>query len=143
MLVARGGTAGITTYRSLDPLLLSAVVRYDYRSDRSHDGEIIDPGDSLSLSPQVAFAVNHRVTLTGGVRWEWRQGGRVRGGGVSIDRTRTGLLMGIGYDWSEALTVSLNGQFAVTDQGGSALGLTVVYRFHDRGYLRKRGGRNG
>jgi hypothetical protein len=134
-LYGSGGYLGLTTYRSLDPLLLSAVLRYDYRAPRQFQNETYDPGDNLSLSPQVAFAVNHRATLTGGLRWEWQQAGDRRHGPAAIDRTRTSLLLGLGYSWSEALTVSLNGQFAVTDQGGSRLGLTVVYRFDDTSVL--------
>jgi hypothetical protein len=128
---AKGATIGLTSYRSLDPLLLSAVFRYDYQQQRNVGGHELAPGDSLSLSPQVAFAVNHLVTLTGGINWEWHDSPRYREQNLSIDRTRTSLVMGIGYNWSEDVTVSFNGKFAVTDAGGSSLGVTLVYKFDD------------
>lgn len=126
-----GGSVGLTTYRSLDPLLLSAVLRYEYRAERDFGDLTVDPGDSITFSPQAAFAVNHWVTLTGGFQWEWRESARWLDRDASIDRTRTSLLLGLGYTWNEDLTISLNGQFAVTDTEGSSLSLAVVYKFDD------------
>lgn len=126
-----GGSFGLTTYRSLDPLLLSAVLSYTWRSEREVSSIDVDPGDSLAFSPQVAFAVNHLVTLTGGFRWEWRESARWEHRDATIDRTRTSLLLGLGYNWSEDFTLSINGQFAVTDHEGSSLSVSAVYRFDD------------
>ena len=131
----RNASVGFTTYRALDPLLLSAVARYDHRGDYRVDGFTFDPGESFSLTPQLAFAVNHLVTLTGGIRWEWHDSSRLKGRDLTINRTRTSLLAGLGYSWSEDLSVTLNGEFAVSDVAGSKLGIRVVYKFDDRRQL--------
>lgn len=129
---------GLTLYRSIDPLLLSAVVRFDYRADYQQGDVGIQPGHGLVISPQTAFAINHLVTLTGGLRWEWRQGVQVQGRQLTLDRTRTSVLLGLGYNWSEDITVSFDGEFAVTDNSGASMSLNVVYKFNDTRGLRRK-----
>ena len=129
---------GFTTYRSIDPLLLSAVFRFDYRSDYQQQGLNVEPGHSVVISPQTAFAINHLVTLTGGLEWEWRQGVAVQGSQLTLDRTRTSVLLGLGYNWSEDVTVSFNSEFAVTDSAGASMSVNVVYSFDDRRGLQRK-----
>jgi hypothetical protein len=135
---ASSASMGFTTYRSIDPLLLSAVVRYDYRAGYRQQGLRVQPGHGLVISPQTAFAINHLVTLTGGLEWEWRQGVQVQDRQLTLDRTRTSILLGLGYNWSEDITVSFNGEFAVTDSGGASLSVNLVHSFDDRRGLRRK-----
>ncbi len=128
----RNITAGLTAYRALDPLLLSAVATYEYRGEYQIDDIALEPGNSLSLSPQFAFAVNHLVTLTGGLRWQWYDSPRLEQQNLSISRNRTSLLLGLGYSWNEDVSISVNGDFAITDAEGSSVKLSVVYKFDDR-----------
>jgi hypothetical protein len=130
--VARNINLGLTSYRSLDPLLLSAVAMYEYHTEYDVGEVTLEPGNSFSLSPQFAFAVNHLVTLTGGVTWEWHDSPRVDRESLTITRSRTRLLLGMGYSWSEDISLSLNGAFSVTDSEGSSLNASVVYKFDDR-----------
>ncbi len=128
---ARNINLGLTTYRSLDPLLLSAVVMYEYRAAYDINELEVEPGNSFSFSPQFAFSANHLVTLTGGIRWEWRDSPRVAQKNLTIGRNRTSLLLGMGYSWNEDVSISLNGAFSVTDSEGSSLNMSVVYKFDD------------
>jgi hypothetical protein len=135
---ASSASLGFTTYRSLDPLLLSTVVRYDYRAGYQEQGVRVQPGHGLVISPQAAFAINHLVTLTGGLEWEWRQGVQVQGRQLTLDRTRTSVMLGLGYNWSEDITVSFNGEFAVTDSAGASMSVNLVYSFDDRRGLHRK-----
>ena len=128
---ARNVNVGLTTYRSFDPLLLSAVAMYEYHAAFSVNDLEVEPGNSFSFSPQFAFAANHLITLTGGIKWAWHDSPRVDQKNVTISRNRTSLLLGMGYSWSEDVSISMNGTFSVTDSEGSSLNLSVVYKFDD------------
>jgi len=78
--VTAGSTrVAATAYRSIDPVVLSLAVGYDYRRPRDvRDIEVI-PGDVVWVDPQVNLAVNHRVTLVGGLGAFFKQAERVHG----------------------------------------------------------------
>ncbi|MBO6566225.1 MAG: hypothetical protein JJ956_15840 [Pseudomonadales bacterium] len=119
---------GAATYKSIDPILLSGLFVAEYHAERIINGLDVEHGISLRLEPKVAFIVNNRVTLTGGIRWQWRERSRINGSHSGINLTETSLAMGVGYHVSEKLTLSFEGDFAVTNDRGSSLTLHFIYR---------------
>ena len=120
---------GVTTYRSLDPVVLSLSANYRRQRERS-----LDPGGSgasemLVLAPQVNFAVNAQVTLVGGLSVQYQTGNVSplddRGSTVS-----TALRLGIGYAAGRRTTLFLNTNVATSGADrGAGFDLEWLYRF--------------
>jgi|GEM_PF-6158061 len=53
---ALSGSVGVTTYRTLDPLLLSASLSYRVSQSYGNNDRHVNPGDSLIFSPSLSFA---------------------------------------------------------------------------------------
>ena len=119
---------GLTSYRNIDPLLLSLVASLTGNRGYHLDRAKIKPGASLLLRPQVAFAVNPVVTLTGGVQWLWRQSSQVDGDTLGINTTDTELIFGLGYNFSEQLSLSFDSNFSISGDNGAGLSLVMIYR---------------
>ena len=50
------GQVGFTTYRAIDPVVLSLTAGYRYAGKRDVKDQSIDPGDLLFINPSVGFA---------------------------------------------------------------------------------------
>ena len=83
----------------------------------------------LTLRPQVNFAVNHRVTLTGGISWQRRAGDRFDGTTLAGSRHQTGLSVGVGLLASPRSTVFVDSHVLTSGEGGASLSLEWLYRF--------------
>lgn len=119
---------GITTYRAIDPLVLSLTTGYHYSAEREIKSQIINPGDFLYINPSIAFAVNHEVTLTSGAQMRWQQRSRIDNQAHDIRTSQTKMELGLGYAWSKKTTIHVNTRFEVSGDGGSEFGMTFVYK---------------
>lgn len=120
---------GAHIYRAIDPVVLSLAVSHEGRRSREFSGGSLDPGNVLTLRPQVNFAVNHRVTLTGGISWQRRAGDRFDGAPVASSRHQTGLSMGLGLLASPRSTVFIDTHVFTSGDNGASLSLEWLYRF--------------
>lgn len=127
----QGKTArlGANIYRAIDPVVLSLAISQEWRLERDFAGGSLDPGDVLTLRPQVNFAVNHRVTLTGGISWQRRAGDRFDGAALVGSRHQTGLAMGLGLLASARSTVFVDSHVFTSGDSGASLSLEWLYRF--------------
>lgn len=124
----RAWLLGFTTYRVIDPVVLSLTGAYRINLRRAGDGERRDPGDLLLLNPSVAFAVNNEVTLSGGLTWRRQQAERVESQRRGIATTRTDLNLGLGYAFSERSTLSFTTRANLSGAEGAEFGLTWLYK---------------
>ncbi len=125
----RAQTLGMTTYRSLDPLVLSLSAAYtNWLSLASPEGKW-QPGNVLRIQPRVNFAVNHRVSLVGGASAEIRQAARLEGRTVSPREARFGVLLGLGMQFGRRATLFAETEFATAGEEAAAVSLEWVYRF--------------
>jgi hypothetical protein len=126
-----GGAVRIaaTSYRAVDPVVLSVGVGYEYRRPRAVDGRDFTPGDTGWLIPQVNFAVNERVTLIGGFGLYVRGADRLRGAPRGERHTLTTLRLGSGLALGRRSTAFFGGDFAVTGERSARIALDWVYRF--------------
>ena len=121
--------AGFTTYRATDPLVLSLTAGYRYSAERKIDRLDVDPGDLFFINPNIAFAVNHEVTLTSGLQWRWQQRDRVDNQDQGIRTTQTKMEFGLGYAWNKRLTLQANSRADITGDSGVEIGMTFLYKF--------------
>jgi len=122
------GQIGFTTYRSIDPVVLSITTGYRYSWRRKTNDKDLDPGDLLFINPSVGFAVNNEVTLTGGVQFKFRSRDRIDHQGTGIRTSQTDLELGLGYASSEQLTINLTIRNDISGNTGAQANLGLLYK---------------
>ena len=118
---------GLTTYRAIDPVVLSLTTALAFNQKRD-DGDVsFQPGSYFLLSPSVAFAVNDSVTLTTGLQWMNRQADRFDNEPQGFRRTSTDVTLGLGYGVSKGNTLNFSFKANASGQGGADLRLNWLY----------------
>jgi len=148
--------AGLTAYRSIDPVVLSLTAGYSYTAPRKINGfdllGNIDPGDSAYLEPSLSFAVNDRVSISGGFRLNYRNKNNINHDSVSlcarytdndkyyfdndclsllsnnIPTTRTDLLLGVSFAPTAKLILHSNVRVDISGDTGSSVGIDMTYQ---------------
>ncbi len=121
--------AGLTVYRAIDPVVLSTTFAYRWNQERL-DGDLdYKPGNHFLVAPSVAFAVNDRVTLTGGFQWMNRQSDRYGGESSGYRHTTTDLTFGLGYGISKGNILNTNLKMNASGNSGADLRLNWLYAF--------------
>lgn len=120
--------AGVTTYQTFDPVVLSATATVRWNAEREVDGVNYRPGASVSLNPSVGFAVNDRVTLTTGLNWRMQQANQRAGQTNGIRRTRTRLELGAGFALDKQNTVNVSARPQVSGDGDVSVVLNWIHR---------------
>ena len=122
------GDVALTAYRSIDPVVLSltgaVALRRSYREARRSAGAV----HSWSLAPQVSFAVNHRVTLSGGLVFAHSDAQRFDGVRSGWSSEALALRAGLGYALTLRSTLFLQGDFA-SGVGGNRVSLRWFHTF--------------
>lgn len=120
---------GMTTYRAIDPIVLSLTTAYRWNQARD-DGDIsYQPGNYLLINPSLAFAVNDRITLTSGLQWLNRKEDRHNGKAKGFRRTSTDMTLGLGYGVAKGNTLNFSFNTAASGQSGAGLRLNWLYAF--------------
>lgn len=71
---------GATTYKAIDPIVLSLTAAYRINGSKTlSDGIRYKSGNYLLLNPNISFAANDRISLTGGIQWLGKQPDRIDG----------------------------------------------------------------
>ncbi|MDG1694346.1 MAG: hypothetical protein P8I13_05745 [Porticoccaceae bacterium] len=125
------GQIGFTTYRSIDPVVLSLTTGYRHSWRRKANEKDLDPGDLLFINPKVSFAVNNEVTLTGGMQFKFRSKDRIDHKGVGIRTSKTDLEFGLGYASSEKLTINLTISNDISGNSGAQANMGWLYKLKD------------
>lgn len=125
----KSALVGVTIYRAIDPVVFSLTTAY--RSNQSRrDGEAdYKPGSLLLLNPSIAFAVNDRVTLTTGMQWSNRHADQWDGKALSLRRTSSDLLLGVGYGIANGSAVNFSIKSNVSGFNGVDLRLNWLHQF--------------
>lgn len=118
-----GGQIAMTTYKSIDPLVLSLSTSLSFQRDYRIDAWDVKPGASWRIEPGVNFAVNPRVTLFGGAAFE-RRNATSMGSGLVVGATERlgihgGMALSLAREHSMFVSVDLG-----TDRSG---GMTMQW----------------
>ena len=120
---------GLTTYKAIDPVVLSLTGAYRFNRSRKDGTVDYEPGALLLLNPSLAFAVNDRVTLTGGLQWTSRQADRREEQAQGFRRTGTDLLLGVGYGFAKNNTVVATFKTNASGRNGADLRVNWLRTF--------------
>ena len=125
----RSAMLGLTTYKAIDPAVLSLTVGYRFGREFRQGDVNYRPGSLLLLSPSVGFAVNERITLTTGLQWTGRLAGKVDGKKQGIARTSTDLLLGLGYGFAKGNTLNATLKANASGYNGTEIRVNWLYAF--------------
>ena len=128
-LYAKTGRVGITAYTSLDPVVLSIAIGYELSSPRDLGQQTLNPGDEFYVFPQLNFAVNHKVTLIGGIGLRSRQGDEIDGRRVTSRKTSTQALVGMGFAPATGTTVFIQSRYTTGGSRSANISLDWLYQF--------------
>lgn len=117
----KSAVVGLTTYKAIDPIVFSLTAGYRFHRSRRNANAEHTPGNLLLLHPSVAFAVNDRVTLSGGLQWTNRQADRTGGVRQQFRRTSTDLLFGVGYATAQGSTFNITIKANTSGRNGADL----------------------
>lgn len=124
----RSGLIGATTYRVIDPIVLSFTAAYRINAPRDVNDKNYIPGNFLVLSPSLSFAVNTDITLSAGLLWRNTRPDALNGQDQSILRTSTDLNLGLAWLWDERSVLGINSKSNQSGSGGSDIGVTWTYK---------------
>jgi hypothetical protein len=127
---------GGTMYRSSDPVILATTATYRHSLKKDYGNNFSsDASYAFILNPTVSFAANNEISLTSGFQWQ-RQGELVASSSSGLIKTppttRTDLILGVGYMWSDNLTLHLSTSTDMTGAGGSSISMMGIYSLGDR-----------
>ncbi|WP_302172939.1 hypothetical protein [uncultured Hydrogenophaga sp.] len=125
----RSALVGLTTYKAIDPVVLSLTAAYRINEVRDDGGIALKPGNSMLLNPGVAFAVNDRITLSTGFQWTQRQANRRSGVPQGHDRTSVDILMGVGYGLDKGNSLNTTVKFNASGRSGAELRANWLHTF--------------
>lgn len=124
---AKSWLIGAKTYEIVDPIVLSFTAAYRRNQERKNSVETHKPGDILLINPSLAFAVNDRITLSGGIKWINRQADRRNGIAKGIRRTTTDISLGMAYGFSKKTTFNLAVGASASGYGGSTISINLIH----------------
>ena len=125
------GQIGFTTYRSIDPVVLSLTAGYRHSWRRETDDLQVNPGDLLFINPGIGFAVNSEVTLTGGVQFKFRSRDRIDRKSIGIRTSQTDMELGLGYASSDKLTINLTISNDISGNTGAQANIGLLYKLKE------------
>jgi len=132
---AKSWMLGVTSYSVIDPVVLSMTAAYRFNQERMNGEQRYKPGNFLLLNPSLAFAVNDRVSLSGGVQWLSRQPDRLDGLSQSFRRTTTDLNFGVAYGFSDATSLAFSVTTNASGSSGSSVRLNLLHAFDKKSTL--------
>lgn len=121
---------GATTYKAVDPVVLSLTAAYRFNGSKTlSDGLKYQAGNYWLVNPNIAFAANDRISLTGGIQWIGAQPDRLDGQKESARNTATYAQLGAGYGFSKATSLNASARFNISGQNSAELKLGVQHTF--------------
>lgn len=120
---------GATTYKAIDPVVLSLTATYRHNLKKNIDGNSYKSGNYFMLNPSISFAANDKISLTGGVQWLNAQADTQNGKKLSARNTSTYAHAGIGYGITKDTALNASVRWKASGQSTSELKLGLTYNF--------------
>ena len=120
---------GATTYKAIDPVVLSLTASYRWNGKRNSEWGIYKPADYFLISPSVAFAANDRISFSGSVQWINRQPEKLDNQKLSTRNTATYAKLGVGFGLSDKTSLNASARWQISGSSSSALNLGFTHLF--------------
>lgn len=121
---------GATTYKAIDPVVLSLTAAYRINGSKTLSSNTkYKAGNYWMLNPNISFAANDRISLTGGIQWLGKQPDRLDGKKESARNTSTYAHFGAGFGFTKTTALNASARFNVSGQSSSELKFGVRHTF--------------
>lgn len=121
---------GATTYKAIDPVVLSLTAAYRINGSKTLSSNTkYKAGNYWMLNPNISFAANDRISLTGGIQWLGKQPDRLDGKKESARNTSTHAHFGAGFGFTKTTALNASARFNVSGQSSSELKFGVQHTF--------------
>lgn len=121
---------GATTYKAIDPVVLSLPAAYRINGSKTLSSNTkYKAGNYWMLNPNISFAANDRISLTGGIQWLGKQPDRLDGKKESARNTSTHAHFGAGFGFTKTTALNASARFNVSGQSSSELKFGVQHTF--------------
>lgn len=121
---------GATTYKAIDPVVLSLTAAYRINGSKTLSSNTkYKAGNYWMLNPNISFAANDKISLTGGIQWLGKQPDRLDGKKESARNTSTYAHFGAGFGFTKTTALNASVRFNVSGQSSSELKLGVQHTF--------------
>lgn len=121
---------GATTYKAIDPVVLSLTAAYRINGSKTLSSNTkYKAGKYWMLNPNISFAANDRISLTGGIQWLGKQPDRLDGKKESARNTSTYAHFGAGFGFTKTTALNASARFNVSGQSSSELKFGVQHTF--------------
>ncbi|KAF1013661.1 MAG: hypothetical protein GAK29_04705 [Acinetobacter bereziniae] len=123
-------TAGLTTYRSYDPIVLSLTTGYKYNLKRSiSENADYKPANLFFMNPQVAFSANDRISLIAGLNLKIIDNQKLNEIIVEKKRNNLDYTFGMGYGISDNSNLNLIATIRQDFNNSSEIRLNYNHKF--------------
>lgn len=120
---------GATTYKAIDPIVLSFTGVYRHHFKKKIDGIDYKSGNYIMLNPSISFAANDTISLTGGVQWLNAQADTQNGKKLSARNTSTYVHAGVGYGITRDTAFNATVRWKTSGQSSSEFKLGIAHSF--------------
>ncbi|MBG9011488.1 meta-pathway of phenol degradation family protein [Neisseria meningitidis] len=121
---------GATTYKAIGPVVLSLTAAYRINGSKTLSSNTkYKAGNYWMLNPNISFAANDRISLTGGIQWLGKQPDRLDGKKESARNTSTYAHFGAGFGFTKTTALNASARFNVSGQSSSELKFGVQHTF--------------
>lgn len=121
---------GATTYKAIDPVVLSLTAAYRINGSKTLSSNTkYKAGNYWMLNPNISFAANDRISLTGGIQWLGKQPDRLDGKKESARNTSTYAHFGAGFGFTKTTALNASARFNVSGQSSSELKFGVQHHY--------------
>lgn len=121
---------GATTYKAIDPVVLSLTAAYRINGSKTLSSNTkYKAGNYWMLNPNISFAANDRISLTGGIQWLGKQPDRLDGKKESARNTSTYAHFSAGFGFTKTTALNASARFNVSGQSSSELKFGVQHTF--------------
>ncbi|UOP04688.1 hypothetical protein [Conchiformibius kuhniae] len=127
--LGKGWLVGATTYKAIDPVVLSLTAAYKLNLAKNTDNGRYRAGNFLMLNPSVSFAANDRISINGGVQWIAAQADKLDGNTTSPKNTSSYAHAGVGLGIGKDTALNASARFKVSGQGSAEWKLGISHTF--------------
>ncbi|MBF2755108.1 MAG: hypothetical protein ISN29_07605 [Gammaproteobacteria bacterium AqS3] len=128
--------AGLSLYRTYDPIVLRVALGYIHRPPETVRGDRWDRGDTLSVSPSVSFAVNNVVSVSATSSIQVTLSPTLnRQDDYGYRTTSVSMGLGVSLSLRDRTTVYISGSTFAGSGGGASFGAFVRHRLQRRDLL--------
>lgn len=126
----KSGTFFMASFYTVDPIVFFVKGTYGYNASHANNGRTLDIGNTITVNPQIYFAVNPYTSINWGLRYQYKQKDSLSGVALSSDQSQLGFLFGASYEMSPKSIFSIDVEHTnAPSHSQGSVGFNFTYKF--------------